>query len=124
VIGLSCSVCACLYAALQVRAFDNDEVVHVDDSVDPVRDLDTIQVGWFPACAVGWEPHRSGVEGATTQRLPLTLQLLPLLLQAELCKDVGRAEQDAVKGIFLSCVLSSAASNVFYAADGAVQEGH
>jgi obg-like ATPase 1 len=26
-----------------VRAFDNDEVVHVDDSVDPVRDLETIQ---------------------------------------------------------------------------------
>ena len=26
-----------------VRAFDSDEVVHVDDSVDPVRDLDTIQ---------------------------------------------------------------------------------
>ena len=25
-----------------VRAFDNDEVLHVDDSVDPVRDLDTI----------------------------------------------------------------------------------
>ncbi|KAI8464841.1 MAG: P-loop containing nucleoside triphosphate hydrolase protein [Monoraphidium minutum] len=27
-----------------VRAFDSDEVVHVDDSVDPVRDLDTIQL--------------------------------------------------------------------------------
>lgn len=26
-----------------VRAFDNDEIVHVDDSVDPVRDLETIQ---------------------------------------------------------------------------------
>jgi obg-like ATPase 1 len=26
-----------------VRAFDNDDVVHVEDSVDPVRDLDTIQ---------------------------------------------------------------------------------
>ena len=26
-----------------VRAFDDDEVVHVDDSVDPVRDLETIQ---------------------------------------------------------------------------------
>lgn len=26
-----------------VRAFDNDEVLHVDDSVDPVRDLNTIQ---------------------------------------------------------------------------------
>ncbi len=26
-----------------VRAFESDEVVHVDDSVDPVRDLDTIQ---------------------------------------------------------------------------------
>lgn len=26
-----------------VRAFDNDEVLHVDDSIDPVRDLDTIQ---------------------------------------------------------------------------------
>ena len=25
-----------------VRAFDDDEVVHVDDSVDPVRDLETI----------------------------------------------------------------------------------
>jgi obg-like ATPase 1 len=26
-----------------VRAFDNDAVTHVDDSVDPKRDLDTIQ---------------------------------------------------------------------------------
>ncbi|KNE67516.1 GTP-binding protein YchF [Allomyces macrogynus ATCC 38327] len=26
-----------------VRAFDSDDVVHVDDSVDPVRDLETIQ---------------------------------------------------------------------------------
>ena len=25
-----------------IRAFDNDEVIHVEDSVDPVRDLDTI----------------------------------------------------------------------------------
>ena len=25
-----------------VRAFDNPEVVHVDDSVDPIRDLETI----------------------------------------------------------------------------------
>ena len=25
-----------------IRAFENDEVVHVDDSVDPVRDLETI----------------------------------------------------------------------------------
>lgn len=27
-----------------IRAFDNDEVIHVDDSVDPIRDLDTIQM--------------------------------------------------------------------------------
>lgn len=26
-----------------VRAFDDDDIVHVDDSVDPIRDLDTIQ---------------------------------------------------------------------------------
>ena len=26
-----------------VRAFESDEIVHVDDSVDPVRDLETIQ---------------------------------------------------------------------------------
>jgi obg-like ATPase 1 len=26
-----------------VRAFDSDEVIHVDDSIDPVRDLETIQ---------------------------------------------------------------------------------
>jgi len=26
-----------------VRAFDNDDVVHVDSSIDPIRDLETIQ---------------------------------------------------------------------------------
>lgn len=26
-----------------VRAFDSDEVIHVDDSVDPIRDLETVQ---------------------------------------------------------------------------------
>uniref|UniRef100_A0A7S2P2W4 Obg-like ATPase homolog n=1 Tax=Leptocylindrus danicus TaxID=163516 RepID=A0A7S2P2W4_9STRA len=26
-----------------VRAFESDEIIHVDDSIDPVRDLDTIQ---------------------------------------------------------------------------------
>jgi ribosome-binding ATPase YchF (GTP1/OBG family) len=26
-----------------LRAFDSDEVIHVDDSVDPIRDLETIQ---------------------------------------------------------------------------------
>ena len=26
-----------------VRAFDSDEVIHVDDNVDPIRDLETIQ---------------------------------------------------------------------------------
>ena len=26
-----------------IRAFDSDEVIHVDDSVDPIRDLETIQ---------------------------------------------------------------------------------
>lgn len=26
-----------------VRAFDNDEVIHVDDSVDPIRDMETIE---------------------------------------------------------------------------------
>ncbi len=26
-----------------VRAFDSEEVIHVDDSVDPIRDLETIQ---------------------------------------------------------------------------------
>ena len=26
-----------------VRAFESDEIVHVDDSIDPVRDLNTIQ---------------------------------------------------------------------------------
>lgn len=47
--GCAQNPCCCCHracpAVLQVRAFDNDEVVHVDDSVDPVRDLETIQVG-------------------------------------------------------------------------------
>ncbi len=27
-----------------VRAFESEEVIHVDDTVDPIRDLDTIQL--------------------------------------------------------------------------------
>jgi hypothetical protein len=27
-----------------IRAFESEEVIHVDDSVDPIRDLDTIQL--------------------------------------------------------------------------------
>ena len=38
-----------------VRAFDSDEVIHVDDSVDPIRDLETIN---HELCAKGF----SGVE--------------------------------------------------------------
>jgi obg-like ATPase 1 len=33
-----------------VRAFDNDEVLHVDDSIDPVRDLNK----FFSYSRVAW----------------------------------------------------------------------
>jgi hypothetical protein len=42
--AVTAAAAAAAVPCLQVRAFDNDEVVHVDDSVDPIRDLDTIQV--------------------------------------------------------------------------------
>ena len=42
-----------------VRAFDSEEVIHVDDSVDPVRDLETIQA---ELCAKDMEYLRKAVE--------------------------------------------------------------
>lgn len=49
-----------------VRAFESEEVIHVDDSVDPVRDLETIQVGgcgWYSqlcVCCMRFGLHRGG----------------------------------------------------------------
>ena len=42
-----------------VRAFDSEEVIHVDDSVDPVRDLETIQA---ELCAKGMQYLKKAVE--------------------------------------------------------------
>ena len=42
-----------------VRAFDSEEVIHVDDSVDPVRDLETIQA---ELCAKDMEYLKRAVE--------------------------------------------------------------
>ena len=42
-----------------VRAFDSEEVIHVDDSVDPVRDLETIQA---ELCAKDMEYLRKAVK--------------------------------------------------------------
>eukprot|EP00040_Diaphanoeca_grandis_P038512 m.256684 g.256684 ORF g.256684 m.256684 type:complete len:403 (+) comp34582_c0_seq1:61-1269(+) len=38
-----------------VRSFDNDEIVHVDDSIDPVRDLETIQSELCKKDLVWWQ---------------------------------------------------------------------
>lgn len=46
-----------------VRAFDNDEVVHVDDSVDPVRDLETIS---SELCAKDLDFAHAGYEKVLT----------------------------------------------------------
>ena len=42
-----------------VRAFDSEEVIHVDDSVDPVRDLETIQA---ELCAKDMQYLKKAVE--------------------------------------------------------------
>lgn len=42
-----------------VRAFDSDEVIHVDDSVDPIRDLETIQ---GELCAKDLEAAKKAIE--------------------------------------------------------------
>ena len=42
-----------------VRAFDSEEVIHVDDSVDPVRDLETIQA---ELCAKDMEYLKRAIE--------------------------------------------------------------
>lgn len=48
-----------------VRAFDSDEVIHVDDSIDPIRDLETIQ---GELCAKDRETL-SKVEGKEKERV-------------------------------------------------------
>ena len=46
-------------SSTRVRAFDSEEVIHVDDSVDPVRDLETIQ---HELCAKDMEYLKRAVE--------------------------------------------------------------
>eukprot|EP01135_Chromosphaera_perkinsii_P006361 Nk52_evm90s485 gene=Nk52_evmTU90s485 len=47
-----------------VRAFENDEVVHVDDSVDPIRDLETIQM---ELCAKDLKELEKAIEKETKE---------------------------------------------------------
>lgn len=48
------------------RAFDNDEVLHVDDSVDPVRDLSKFHKAtqWGSADVSRHHPERAMQEGS------------------------------------------------------------
>ena len=43
-----------------MRAFDNDDVVHVEDSVEPVRDLEVIQVCVWVGRGEGEYEERKG----------------------------------------------------------------
>ena len=62
-----------------VRSFDSDEVVHVDDSVDPVRDLETIQ---RELCAKDLQ-YVDAAEAAAIKDLKKTPQMkLPLRFYA------------------------------------------
>ena len=60
-----------------VRAFDSEEVIHVDDSVDPVRDLETIQAELcakdmqYLKKAVEQEKLEDKVEEMLTNNLPI-----------------------------------------------------
>jgi hypothetical protein len=102
---------------LQVRAFDNDEVVHVDDSVDPVRDLDTIQVRGPPAArgdvagvmvgctacvsTAAERPACPSAPAPCSHCLPFTR--VPFTPKMELCKKdldyVARQEAEALKDV-------------------------
>ncbi len=102
---------------LQVRAFNNDEVVHVDDSVDPVRDLDTIQVRGPPAArgdvagvmvgctacvsTAAERPCCPSAPALALTCLPFTRP--PFTPKMELCKKdldyVARQEAEALKDV-------------------------
>lgn len=56
-----------------VRAFDNDEVLHVDDSIDPVRDLS--KSFCFSPSATSLKP----IDGVWTSKLDTGIPLLSLL---------------------------------------------
>lgn len=46
-----------------VRAFDDEDIIHVDDSVDPIRDLDTIMGELCKKDLVFWEKAMENEEG-------------------------------------------------------------
>jgi hypothetical protein len=87
-----------------VRAFDSPDVTHVDDSVDPVRDLETIQV-----CAQcpGSAQARAAPSMARSVHCvpePCPGAVLPAAAgQIELCKKdaeyVRKAEETALKDV-------------------------
>lgn len=121
-------VCLCVCALLQqVRAFDNDDVVHVDDSVDPVRDLDTIQVGWDPLQVGRGRQGRWWCGGNVFGLLRmaakaqaqscLVLLSVPPLLPSDAAAHVGRVWQP-LRFLSLTLLLRP----ILHAADGALQE--
>uniref|UniRef100_A0A7S3C3C8 Obg-like ATPase 1 n=1 Tax=Prasinoderma singulare TaxID=676789 RepID=A0A7S3C3C8_9VIRI len=75
-----------------VRAFDNDEVLHVDDSVDPVRDLETIQ---YELCQKDLEALEKEVkaEHDAVRRNP-KLKITPLFTETmDKCKELLEANK-------------------------------
>uniref|UniRef100_A0A7R9Y5W4 Obg-like ATPase 1 n=1 Tax=Prasinoderma coloniale TaxID=156133 RepID=A0A7R9Y5W4_9VIRI len=75
-----------------VRAFDNDEVLHVDDSVDPIRDLETIQ---HELCAKDLDALERAVaaENDAVRRNP-KMKLSPVFTETmDKCKELLEANK-------------------------------
>jgi len=70
-----------------VRAFDNDEVLHVDDSIDPVRDLS--EFDWMPL--------------ASSLSISGLIMTNSDTIQSELCKkDLGESNSQVSQTISLT----------------------
>jgi ribosome-binding ATPase YchF (GTP1/OBG family) len=79
-----------------VRAFDNDEIVHVDDSVDPVRDLETIQTELCKKDLV-WFEQALGAEDLAVKKSQGKMKLSPLFITT---MEKVRAHLEGGVGLF------------------------
>lgn len=106
-----------------IRAFESEEVIHVDDSVDPIRDLDTIQLELSKKDLTFVEAAEAK-EAKDVKCTPGTKLSLTFTDTIKKCKDllVG-APCAAFMHNAIRCLLPTRASSLAQAANIPVRDG-
>ncbi len=93
-----------------VRCFENDDVIHVDDSINPVRDAETIELELIfkdletiEKAVPKLEKSARGGDKESKARLDAIAKIQPLLEQGRLARNAELTEDEAwgIKGLSL-----------------------